>query len=49
MMTFFARRIARAAMALAEARSLVALIYFCLCYPLSWYAKKLEGRLNVAG
>ena len=29
--------------------SLVALIYFCLCFPLSWYAKKLEGRLNVAG
>jgi polar amino acid transport system permease protein len=29
--------------------SLVGLIYFCLCYPLSRYAKKLEGRLNVAG
>jgi polar amino acid transport system permease protein len=28
--------------------SLVALIYFCLCYPLSWYAKRLERRLNVA-
>jgi polar amino acid transport system permease protein len=28
--------------------ALVALIYFCLCYPLSWYAHKLEGRLNVA-
>jgi polar amino acid transport system permease protein len=28
--------------------SLVALIYFCLCFPLSWYAKTLEGRLNVA-
>lgn len=28
--------------------SLVALIYFCLCFPLSWSAKKLEGRLNVA-
>jgi len=28
--------------------SLVAAIYFCLCYPLSWYAKKLERRLNVA-
>ncbi len=28
--------------------SLVALIYFCLCFPLSWYAHKLEGRLNVA-
>jgi polar amino acid transport system permease protein len=29
--------------------SLVGLIYFCLCYPLSWFAKRLEGRLNVAG
>jgi polar amino acid transport system permease protein len=29
--------------------SLVALIYFCLCFPLSWYSKRLEGRLNVAG
>lgn len=28
--------------------SLVALIYFCLCFPLSWFSKKLEGRLNVA-
>jgi polar amino acid transport system permease protein len=28
--------------------SLVALIYFCLCFPLSWCAKKIEGRLNVA-
>jgi polar amino acid transport system permease protein len=28
--------------------SLVALIYFALCFPLSWYAKRLEGRLNVA-
>jgi polar amino acid transport system permease protein len=28
--------------------SLVALIYFCLCYPLSWSAKKLEKRLNAA-
>jgi polar amino acid transport system permease protein len=28
--------------------SLVALIYFCLCFPLSWYSKRLEGRLNVA-
>jgi polar amino acid transport system permease protein len=28
--------------------SLVALIYFCLCFPLSWGAKKLERRLNVA-
>ncbi|MBI1201977.1 MAG: ABC transporter permease subunit [Rhodopseudomonas sp.] len=28
--------------------SLVALIYFCLCFPLSFMAKKLEGRLNVA-
>ncbi|MGC2122836.1 MAG: amino acid ABC transporter permease [Xanthobacteraceae bacterium] len=28
--------------------SLVASIYFCLCFPLSWCAEKLEGRLNVA-
>jgi polar amino acid transport system permease protein len=28
--------------------SLVAAIYFCLCFPLSWYAKRLEGHLNVA-
>jgi len=28
--------------------SLVALIYFCLCFPLSFAAKRLEGRLNVA-
>lgn len=28
--------------------SLVALIYFCLCFPLSFIAKRLEGRLNVA-
>jgi polar amino acid transport system permease protein len=28
--------------------SLVALIYFALCFPLSWFARKLEGRLNVA-
>jgi polar amino acid transport system permease protein len=28
--------------------SLVALLYFCLCFPLSLYAKHLEGRLNVA-
>ncbi len=28
--------------------SLVALIYFCLCFPLSLFAKKLESRLNVA-
>lgn len=28
--------------------SLVAVIYFCLCFPLSWCAKRLEGRLNVA-
>src|ERR671910_885277 len=27
--------------------SLVALIYFCLCFPLSVCAKKLESRLNV--
>ena len=28
--------------------SLVALIYFSLCYPLSWYSKRLERRLRVA-
>jgi len=28
--------------------SLVALIYFALCFPLSLFAKKLESRLNVA-
>jgi polar amino acid transport system permease protein len=28
--------------------ALVALIYFCLCFPLSWCAKKIEDRLNVA-
>jgi polar amino acid transport system permease protein len=28
--------------------SLVALIYFCLCFPLSFFAKRLERRLNVA-
>ncbi|MFG1399527.1 amino acid ABC transporter permease [Roseixanthobacter pseudopolyaromaticivorans] len=28
--------------------SLVALIYFCLCFPLSWCSKRLEARLNVA-
>lgn len=28
--------------------SLVAAIYFALCFPLSWYSKRLEGRLNVA-
>jgi polar amino acid transport system permease protein len=28
--------------------SLVALIYFCLCFPLSMFAKRLEGRFNVA-
>ena len=28
--------------------SLVALIYFALCFPLSWYSKRLEGRLNAA-
>jgi polar amino acid transport system permease protein len=26
--------------------SLVALIYFCLCFPLSWFAKSLESRLD---
>ena len=28
--------------------SLVALIYFSLCYPLSWYSKRLERKLNAA-
>jgi polar amino acid transport system permease protein len=28
--------------------SLVALIYFSLCYPLSWYSKRLERKLRVA-
>jgi polar amino acid transport system permease protein len=28
--------------------ALVAVFYFCLCFPLSWYAKKLEGRLKAA-
>jgi polar amino acid transport system permease protein len=28
--------------------ALVALIYFCLCFPLSWFAKRLEGRADVA-
>jgi polar amino acid transport system permease protein len=28
--------------------SLVALIYFALCLPLSWYAHRLERQLNVA-
>ena len=28
--------------------ALVALIYFCLCFPLSWFAKRLEGSTNVA-
>jgi len=28
--------------------SLVALIYFALCFPLSWTAKKLERRLYAA-
>jgi polar amino acid transport system permease protein len=28
--------------------SLVALIYFALCFPLSWYAHRLEGQFNVA-
>jgi polar amino acid transport system permease protein len=28
--------------------ALVALIYFGLCFPLSWFAKRLEGKLNVA-
>ena len=28
--------------------SLVACIYFSLCFPLSWFARRLEGRLNAA-
>jgi polar amino acid transport system permease protein len=28
--------------------ALVAVIYFCLCFPLSWYAKRLEGKSNVS-
>lgn len=28
--------------------SMVGAIYFCLCFPLSFLAKRLEGRLNVA-
>jgi polar amino acid transport system permease protein len=28
--------------------SLVALIYFALCFPLSWYAHRLERKFNVA-
>ena len=28
--------------------SLVAVIYFALCFPLSWFAHRLEGRFNVA-
>ena len=28
--------------------SLVALIYFSLCFPLSWYSKRLERKLRVA-
>lgn len=27
--------------------SVVAAIYFCLCYPLAWWSRKLETRLNV--
>jgi hypothetical protein len=23
-------------------------IYFCLCFPLSWFAKYLEGKTDVA-
>jgi polar amino acid transport system permease protein len=28
--------------------ALVALIYFCLCFPLSWLAKRLEGKTDAA-
>ncbi len=27
----------------------VAVLYFALCYPLSWYARRLEVRFNVTG
>lgn len=27
----------------------VAVLYFALCYPLSWYARRLEVSMNVAG
>lgn len=27
----------------------VAVLYFALCYPLSWYARRLEVRFNVSG
>jgi polar amino acid transport system permease protein len=27
----------------------VAVLYFALCYPLSWYARRLEVRFNAAG
>lgn len=27
--------------------SVVAVIYFCLCFPLAWWSRKLETRLNV--
>ena len=27
----------------------VAVLYFALCYPLSWYARRLEVKFNVAG
>lgn len=28
--------------------ALVALIYFCMCFPLSWFAKHLEGKTDAA-
>ncbi|WP_253188570.1 hypothetical protein [Rhodobacter sp. 24-YEA-8] len=28
--------------------SVVALLYFCMCYPLAWWSRKLEDKLNVA-
>ncbi|WP_423211845.1 amino acid ABC transporter permease [Paracoccus yeei] len=28
--------------------SVVAVLYFCMCYPLAWWSRKLEDKLNVA-
>ncbi|MCV2445715.1 amino acid ABC transporter permease [Paracoccus sp. DMF] len=27
--------------------SVVAVLYFCMCYPLAWWSRKLEDKLNV--
>ena len=27
---------------------IIAALYFCLCFPLSWWSRRLERRLNVA-